>query len=82
MVQAVDINTNQPIGLFEAGRGLKVIDSCSSVTHSDRRGKRAATLVWDAPRDSNPGQVIFKATVVQKFSDFWTGIESDVNPNI
>lgn len=81
MVQAVDVNTNTPIGLFEAGKGLKTIDSCSSVTHSDRRGKRAATLVWDAPKDAN-GQVAFRATIVQRFSEFWTGLESDVNPNI
>ena len=82
MVQAVDENTNQPIGSFEGGRGLKLIDSCSAVTHSDNRGKRSATLVWNAPRGATPGRVAFKGTVVQRFSEFWTGLQSDVNSNI
>lgn len=81
MVQAVDADTGNPIGVFESGRGLKVIDSCSAVTHSDRRGKKAATLVWDAPNHAN-GRVAFRATVVQRFSEFFRGLQADINPNI
>ena len=81
LVQAVDPSTNQPIGTFEPGRGLKTIDSCSAVTHSDARGKRSATLVWDAPQGT-AGRVAFKSTLVKRFSEFWTGIEADENPNI
>ena len=81
IVQAIDATTGQPLGLFEPGRGLKVLDTCSAVTHSDRRGKRAATLVWDAPQNGR-GRVAFKASVVQRFSEFYTGLQSDVNPNV
>lgn len=81
IVQAIDASTGQPLGLFEPGRGLKVLDSCSAVTHSDRRGKRAATLVWDAPQTGR-GRVAFKASVVQRFSEFYTGLQSNVNPNV
>lgn len=38
ILQAYDPNTNQPIGSFSSGRGLKTIDSCSAVTHTDRKG--------------------------------------------
>lgn len=81
IVQAVDADSNQPIGSFEPGRGLKTIDSCSAVTHSDPRGKRAATLVWAAPPSAS-GHVSFRTTVVKRFSEFWTGIESNENPNV
>lgn len=79
-MQAVDENTNQRIGSFEEGRGLKIL-SCAAVTHSDNRPKRQATLVWNAP-STGSGRVAFKGTVVQRFSEFWTGLQSDVNPNI
>lgn len=81
MVQAVDSESKQPIGVFEPGRGLKTIDSCSAVTHSDPRGKRAATLVWDAPQGAS-GRVAFRATVVKRFSEFWTDMEAVENPNL
>ncbi|KAK4337071.1 hypothetical protein RND71_043701 [Anisodus tanguticus] len=52
IIQAYDPTNNQPIGSFQAGRGLKTIDSCSSVTHTDRKGKKSATLIWEAPEAS------------------------------
>ena len=79
IVQAYDPVTNLPIGSFQSGRGLKTIDSCSAVTHTDRRGKRAATLVWVAPPKS--GKVNFKATVVQRFSEFYESMNAIVDPN-
>ena len=81
IVQAFDTDSNQPIGVFEPGRGLKTIDSCSAVTHSDPRGKRSATLVWDAPQSAS-GRVSFKMTIVKRFSEFWTGIGASENPNV
>lgn len=40
IVQAYDPGNNQPIGSFSSGRGLKTIDACSAVTHTDRRGEQ------------------------------------------
>ncbi|KAI1305267.1 putative ferric-chelate reductase 1 -like protein [Halotydeus destructor] len=78
MVQAFDPNTFEVIGKFEPGRGLKMLDSCSSVSHSDRKGKRAATLVWQAPANKQ-GNVAFRATLVQRFSEYWAGIPATID---
>ncbi|KPM03647.1 Reeler domain containing protein 1 [Sarcoptes scabiei] len=82
MVQAIDPESGQTIGSFSPGRGLKTIDSCSSVTHSDNRNKRAAILVWNAPTDGKEGHIIFRGTVVRKFDTFYKGLISLVNPNL
>ncbi|XP_054153725.1 putative ferric-chelate reductase 1 [Oppia nitens] len=82
IVQAYDPHTGAAIGKFEAGKGLKAIDSCAAVTHTDRRGKRSATLVWTAPESGRGGNVAFRGTAVQSFSDFYTNLHSSVNPNI
>ena len=79
MIQAYDPSTDKPIGKFLPGRGLKTYDSCSSVTHTDRRGKRGAMLIWEAPKNVS-GQVAFKGTVVKRFSEFYEGIKSSVAP--
>ncbi|XP_053211662.1 putative ferric-chelate reductase 1 [Panonychus citri] len=79
MVQAYDPSTDKPIGKFLPGRGLKTYDSCSSVTHTDRRGKRGAMLIWEAPKDVS-GKVAFKGTVVKRFSEFYEGIKATAAP--
>ena len=78
MVYAYDPTTHQPIGFFIPGRGLKTIDSCSSVTHTDNKKKRSATLIWQAPADRS-GKVSFIATVVERFSEFYVGIHSTLD---
>lgn len=80
ILQAFDPNNGELLGRFEAGRGLKTLDSCAAVTHSDRRGKRSATLVWEAPINRQ-GQVAFRATVVQRFSEFFVGLDSVLENN-
>lgn len=76
MVQALDESGN-PSGKFLAGTGLKLIDSCSAVTHSDREPKKTATLVWEPPADLKSRQSFtFRATVVQKFDEYYVGIKS------
>ncbi|RWS26245.1 putative defense protein 3-like protein [Leptotrombidium deliense] len=77
IVQAYDPSTNQPIGNFLTGRGLKPMDTCSGVTHTDRRGKRSAVLIWQAPRNQR-GKVSFRATVVQRFSEYFYGLLSEL----
>lgn len=77
MVHAYDPTTHQPLGTFIPGRGLKTIDSCAAVTHIDNRGKRSATLIWQAPADRS-GKVSFIATVVQRYSEFYVGLHSKI----
>ncbi|KAK4304355.1 hypothetical protein Pmani_023683 [Petrolisthes manimaculis] len=68
-----------------AGRFLEVQDSgriisCSfgggGVQHSDGSIKNQVTALWN-PHNFT-GQVIFRATVVESYFIYWTGIESDV----
>lgn len=81
IVQGFDPQTNQVVGSFLPGRGLKTIDSCGAVTHTDRRGKRSAILLWQAPSNLN-GRVQFRGTVVQRFSEFYHGLIAGLeNPN-
>lgn len=75
MIQAYNPSTGQPIGAFQSGRGLKVLDSCSAVTHMDRRGKRSAMLLWDPP-GHRPGRVAFRGTIVERYSDYYEGLEA------
>ncbi|KAH7643859.1 ferric-chelate reductase 1 [Dermatophagoides farinae] len=89
IVQALDPETGKPIGNFSQGIGLKLIDSCSAVTHSDNRNKKAAILVWNAPRSGTAGgggggggHVVFRGTVVRKYDTFFKGLISLVNPHV
>lgn len=82
IVQAIDPESGRTIGNFSQGKGLKTIDSCSAVTHSDNRNKKAAILVWNAPQQGQPGLVVFRASVVQKYDTFFKGLISLVNPNV
>lgn len=78
IVQALN-SKDEPVGKFLAGKGLKTLDSCSAVTHSDREPKKTATLVWEAPSDLKTAETIhFKATVVHKIDQFYMNIISKV----
>ena len=78
LVQAIN-EKGEPVGKFLAGKGLKLLDSCSAVTHSDKEAKKTATLVWEAPADLKAKEaVMFKATVVHKFDQFYMNIKSTV----
>lgn len=71
----------EPVGKFLAGTGLKLLDSCSAVTHSDREAKKTATLVWEAPSDLKGRETItFKGTVVHKFDEYYMNIKSSLAP--
>lgn len=61
------------------GTGLKTLDSCSAVTHSDKEAKKTATLVWQAPDDLKSKEAfVFKATVVKKFDEIYTDVKSSL----
>lgn len=78
MVQALN-ESGEPSGKFLAGTGLKLIDSCSAVTHSDKEPKKTATLVWEPAADLKSKQSFtFRATVVQKFDEYYLNIRSTV----
>lgn len=77
-MQAVN-EAGEPKGKFLPGAGLKAIDSCSAVTHSDKEAKKTATLIWQAPDDLKAKEaIVFKATVVKKFDEIYTNIKSSL----
>lgn len=79
LVQALN-DKEEPIGKFLAGKGLKLIDSCSAVTHSDKEPKKMATLAWEAPAAAKADdKVTFRATVVHKMDQFYMDIKSKVS---
>lgn len=49
----------------------------SGVTHVDRNQKNGVSLLWVPPKDLGAGKVVFVATIVQDFSNFWVGIQSE-----
>lgn len=58
-IQARDVATGGWIGDWVQTPNTKRHSECSAVTHGDPRDKQGATLVWQAPKDVNPGQVYF-----------------------
>ena len=59
IVQALNAETHQPIGQFLSSPGMKLVEECSAVTHSDAKPKKGVNLVWSAQVQS-PGEVIFR----------------------
>jgi len=73
LVQALDAETHTPIGSFVTGKGMQLLKECSAVTHTDAKAKKAVNLVWEGPYDRS-GQVIFRATIVQRKDLFFANI--------
>jgi len=80
LVKAINPHTGSPIGEFEPKEGIKILDRCSAVTHSDNTVKKQETLYWKPSREhvdpEAPNYVSFIATVVEDFRTFYVGIES------
>lgn len=51
----------------------------SAVTHVDNQLKTSVTFTWQSPKKFT-GRVVFEATVVQDFHNYWTGIRSSELP--
>ncbi|KAL1414578.1 hypothetical protein MTO96_007363 [Rhipicephalus appendiculatus] len=74
IVQGFNPQTREVIGEFLGGPGTHVIPQCSAITHENNRNKKAATLNWKAPLNSGP--VMFRATVVKSFTEFYANLLS------
>ncbi|XP_064471674.1 putative defense protein [Ornithodoros turicata] len=75
IVQGFNPQTREVIGEFLGGSGVKLLPQCSSITHDNNRGKKAATLSWRAPRGTS-GPVMFRATVVKTHDEFYANLLS------
>ncbi|XP_057653432.1 reelin domain-containing protein 1 isoform X2 [Diorhabda carinulata] len=77
LIQARDVVTNEWIGQWVETPNTKIHPECSAITHSDPKPKQAATLVWQAPKNSR-GQVYFTGTVLKGYSEFWSNLVSQI----
>ncbi|KAK3607514.1 hypothetical protein CHS0354_031138 [Potamilus streckersoni] len=90
-IQAVEANINirnlsrVPFGTFASGNGSRP-SSCDmpgevvhrgGITHVQNDDKYNITVTWIPPED-NPGNVQFLATVVRRYTTYWTNIRSIV----
>ncbi|CAG9823857.1 unnamed protein product [Phaedon cochleariae] len=78
LIQGRDVATNEWIGNWIEAPNTKVHPECSAITHADPRPKQSATLIWQAPANSRPGQVYFTGTVLKEYSQFWSDMVSQV----
>ncbi|XP_043116924.1 putative ferric-chelate reductase 1 isoform X2 [Puntigrus tetrazona] len=73
-------NEMGPVGTFTVAGSNAQLLSCegqdSSVSHNSNVNKSTIVVQWKAPYTNNR-DIHFRATVVQTFSVFWVGIESD-----
>ncbi|XP_047739954.1 putative ferric-chelate reductase 1 homolog isoform X2 [Hyalella azteca] len=78
-LQARDANTSVVIGRFTT-TSHKLVNCDSSienaVTHLDKTPKQSVVVQWTPP-SGYAGDVTFRATVVQDYSTFWTGVTSE-----
>ncbi|CAN7940941.1 hypothetical protein HPB47_024916 [Ixodes persulcatus] len=75
LVQGFNPQTREVIGEFLGGPGVQLVPQCSSITHENSRNKKAATLNWKAPHGTS-GPVMFRATVVKSYSEFYANLLS------
>lgn len=83
LVQALDPQTFKFIGHFLPGEGLHLMPECSAVTHQNSKLKSAVGLLWKAPtgnllKNHLSGEVIFRATVVQKKTVYYQNLLAEV----
>lgn len=48
--------------------------ACSAITHSDGQLKQRVSLIWVPPHDVPHGNVIFMATVVKSYSNYYSNL--------
>ncbi|TRY68429.1 hypothetical protein TCAL_07482 [Tigriopus californicus] len=79
-------NNSEAIGTWDISNlsGVARTANCSgqpnsAVTHVDNQLKTSVTFTWQSPRKYT-GRVVFEATVVQDFHNYWTGIRSSELP--
>ncbi|KAK7100297.1 hypothetical protein V1264_023275 [Littorina saxatilis] len=69
-------NTDTRIGSFVAGADSKVICDSGAITHSYSTDRFSVTVSWRAPAIPQ-GDVVFRATVVRRYRDFYTELYSN-----
>jgi len=76
-IQAIDDNY-KPIGSFVKNEYSKTHDECSAITHNSPAPKKDITVTWVAPPHGRGGNVYFRATVLEEYNKYWSGVFAKV----
>nr|XP_015907146.2 ferric-chelate reductase 1-like [Parasteatoda tepidariorum] len=80
LVAAIDPNTHERIGDWVKIKGTKTLP-CSAISHGDPYAKKKVILMWKPPKDRPKGEVIFMATVLKSYGEYYSGIVAKIPPN-
>lgn len=70
--------TFEPDQTSADARSAKAVKSCvHGITHGDSNPKTSVSVLWTPPANYTYGRVQFKATVVESYDKFWTGVLSN-----
>ncbi|KAK2169723.1 hypothetical protein LSH36_7g02007 [Paralvinella palmiformis] len=78
ILEARTVSDDKPVGTFvNAHKGTKIMCDDKAVSHyrTYQVSKTRYRMTWLAP-DTDVGDVVFVATVVQSYRIFWTGVRS------
>ncbi|GIY85024.1 reelin domain-containing protein [Caerostris darwini] len=75
----MDPDTHERIGEWYKVKGTSTLP-CSAISHADPLPKKRVILLWKPPKDRQ-GEVIFVATVLQHFAEYYSGIVAGIPPS-
>ncbi|KAJ8270316.1 hypothetical protein GJAV_G00112890 [Gymnothorax javanicus] len=82
MLQARVGGSTDPVGSFPSfnssiARTLDCNNSPNStISHRSANNLRTLEATWEAPSNSTPGDIMFCATFVKEFNEFWVNVNS------
>ncbi|XP_035230646.1 reelin domain-containing protein 1-like [Stegodyphus dumicola] len=80
LIAAMDPDTHERIGHWYKVKGTKTLP-CSAISHGDPLPKKRVILLWKPPKDRPKGEVIFVATVLQSYGNYYSGIVAGIPPS-
>ncbi|XP_076462947.1 uncharacterized protein LOC143295252 [Babylonia areolata] len=74
---ASDRNSGTTVGFFTSGSSTQTACNSGAITHSYSTDRSNVTVSWRAPAVPQ-GDIVFRATVVRVYNDFYTQVDSSV----
>ncbi|GFX12040.1 reelin domain-containing protein [Trichonephila clavipes] len=76
----MDPDTHERIGEWYKVKGTSTLP-CSAISHADPLPKKRVILLWKPPKDRPKGDVIFVATVLEHYGEYYSGIVAGIPPS-
>ncbi|GBL81505.1 hypothetical protein AVEN_143762-1 [Araneus ventricosus] len=76
----MDPDTHERIGEWYKVKGTHTLP-CSAISHADALPKKRVILLWKPPKDRAKGEVIFVATVLEHFGEYYSGLVAGIPPS-